>query len=111
MSYLHKHLTPDKWSKYKESYQILSIGAEIGRAKNLIIINDYKNVVNCYLRALDLLYLTVHDPKWKKKLKELLRLKEYLAETLLFHQNNLNRCLSIYKVLLSFNPETIKVKI
>ncbi|MDD4526466.1 MAG: hypothetical protein PHF25_00340 [Candidatus Margulisbacteria bacterium] len=107
---LHTTLTQDKWDKYSNMQQILSIGAEFGRAKNAIKINDDKETSNSYLRALELLELTSGDIKWQKKLKELLYLKEYLAWVWMFARADIDICQKMYRTLLDISPETYLFK-
>ncbi len=60
-----------------------NIGAEIGRAINWRPKNEkYSKMV--FERGLELSDLTIEDPKNKKRLKELLRLREMLADYFYF---------------------------
>ncbi len=108
---LHKTLTQEKWNTYSTMQQILSIGAEFGRAKNAIALNDNKETSNSYLRGLELLELTAGDKKWQKKLKEILYLKEYLAWLWITKNNNKDTCSIMYRTLLNISPETYMIKI
>ncbi len=107
---LHKTLTQEKWNQYTSMQQILSIGAEFGRAKNAIKLNDNKEKNNSYLRALELLELTAGDKKWLNKLKELLYLKEYIAWLWVTNNSNLETCAKTYRTLLDMSPETYLIK-
>ena len=103
---LHKTLTQEKWDTYSTIQQLLSIGAEFGRAKNAINLNDNLESGNSYLRALELLELTAGDKKWRNKLKEILYLKEYLAWLWITKNNDKDTCSLIYRTLLDISPET-----
>jgi len=85
------------------------IASEIGRAKSWITRKYFDEVRDCYLRAIELLDMTAGDPKWRNGLKEVLRFKELLGEAHLFKFNDLPFCLSLYKVLLSWNGDTDKL--
>ena len=56
------------------------IANELNRAGNWIAKNDFTEAKLCYERAMELLYLTVDILKDFKKLRELLRFKEMLAQ-------------------------------
>ena len=82
----HKDLTFDKWIKQSKQAQIMNIGAEISRAQNWQNLKQREKVKECIERALDLLDLTVQDPRWGSKLGDLLRIREafssfYVNET------------------------------
>ncbi len=76
---LHRNLTPEKWSKFSRSQQILMIANEINRAKNWLNKGDKKEALNAYERALELIDLTISVTKKYNLLKELLRFREILA--------------------------------
>lgn len=76
----HKNLTQKKWQQFSKETQILNIAAEFSRAKNWLAKNDNDEICNCLNRAFELIDLTVSDKKWQRGLKELLRLREILAE-------------------------------
>ena len=102
----HIYLSIEKWFGYSEGQQLLMIANELNRAKNWIIKNRNDNVNLCYERAFELTDLTVADKKWKGKLKELLRFREYLAE----HYSKQNKSLEInnqlYNGLISLSVES-----
>jgi len=80
---LHQDLTAARWKKLNIFEQMANIGAEIGRTINW----QEKSPVDskmAFERALELLDLTVADPKNKNRLKELLRLRETLADYFVF---------------------------
>lgn len=107
----HKSLTFDIWCEKSIEYQILTIGAEFGRAKNLLNKNYIIETQNCMERALELLDLSISDPKWKAKLRELLRFREWTGEFYLNQTQNLKLCLQLYKCLLQFHPKTANLQI
>lgn len=84
MIYQHKQLAAGRWQKLNFLEQMANIGSEVGRAIN------WKNKSNqeysrlAFERALELLDLTIADPKNKKRLRELLRLREVLADFFVF---------------------------
>ncbi|MFH1968629.1 MAG: hypothetical protein ABIJ84_04540 [bacterium] len=73
----------DKWLKLSLIEQMANIGAEIGRAINWKN-KDEKMSKASFERGLELLDLTINDPKNKKRLRELLRVRETLADYFCF---------------------------
>ena len=80
----HKQLSTGKWFTLQLIEQLANIGSEIERTiiwKNKNI--DYSN--KAFERALELLDLTIKDPKNKKRLKEILRVREALCDHFVFY--------------------------
>lgn len=79
---IHKDLTPDHWFAFSLFEQLANVGCDIERTiywrndKN----SDYSQ--KAFERALELLDLTIADPKHKGKgrLKELVRMREALVD-------------------------------
>lgn len=75
----HKNLAAGKWHRFSLAEQMGNVGSEISRA--LLWQNkDRKLYKAAIVRALELLDLTVSDPRWKTRLKELLRAREFLCD-------------------------------
>jgi len=83
MNIQHKELASGRWFRFSLLEQMANIGTEIGRAINWHAknVNDSKMALE---RGLELLDLTIDDPKNKKRLKELLRVREMLADYFYF---------------------------
>ena len=79
----HKDLALGRWQKFSLLEQMANIGAEVGRAINWKNRNE-ENSKMAFERGLELLDLTIIDPKNKKRLKELLRVRETLADYFYF---------------------------
>ena len=111
----HKTLTAEKWQGFSKEDQILNIAAEFARAKNGMIDNDEKYVLDCLNRAFELLDLTINDPRWHRGLNELLRLRDVLAQFYIqVKQGNgedLSEFKKIFRTLLMFTKFTSMVKI
>jgi len=75
----HRNLTTDKWNSYPFSRQLLMIANELNRAQHWIAQKDRQEVQQCYIRAFELLYLTVEVLRDKRYLRELLRGREVLG--------------------------------
>ena len=62
--------------------QLAHVGSEVGRMLRW----KEKNPQDCetaFLRALELLDLTIQDPRWKGRRKELTRAREFLCDAML----------------------------
>jgi len=81
--FFHKDLTKEKWQSASFFEQMANIGAEIGRAINWQK-KDKKLSEASFYRGLELLDLTIEDKKNRKKLKELCRLREIIADYFCF---------------------------
>jgi len=79
----HKDLTQSKWNRLDIFNQMANIGSEFYRAVNWQ--KKSKKVSNQAIdRMLELIDLTIDDPKNYKSLKEIVRLREVLADLLVF---------------------------
>lgn len=107
----HKGLSPERWEGYSIERQILMIGSEFARAKNFLRSGSDRHVAECYERAMELLDLCADDPKWRRKLKELLRFRELLGELYLDPEMAREFNEQFYRVLLSWNRETSRVEV
>ena len=80
MSYQHQKLASGQWKKLNFFEQMANIGSEVERA---ILWRKKGNIPykqKAIERALELLYLTIADPRNQKRLKELTRLREILID-------------------------------
>jgi len=104
----HQTLTPEKWSTFSTTQQILMIANELNRAGHWIKKNDFCEAKFCYERAIELLCLTVETLNNHKKIRELLRLKEMLA--LLYTKKIINsgENSALIKILLLLDPDAWK---
>lgn len=86
MNYQHKNLAGGKWQMFSFFVQMGNIGAEVRRAIHWSNKNENlsREAVD---RTLELLDLTMDDAKNRKKLKELSRLREALADY--FYSDNI----------------------
>ena len=75
---LHQGLSQEKWNTITFVDQMANIGTDVGRAINWSHKDADKSRAACD-RALELLDLTISDPKNKGRLKELCRVQEVVA--------------------------------
>jgi len=85
MNYQHKQLATGRWSQLSFFEQMANIGSEVERT---ILWKEKKNKEyseQAFERALELLDLTIIDKKNKSRLRELMRLRETLADFFVFN--------------------------
>ncbi len=73
----------ERWFKFSLIEQMANVGAEIGRTINWRK-KDNKQSSRHFESGLELLDLTIDDPKNKKRLKELLLVRETLVDYFYF---------------------------
>ena len=76
---IHPGLTAEKWQNYSRELQLGNIGAEVLRMINRQNQGEIDSAKLSLERVLELIDLTVNDPKWPGKQKELLRMREILC--------------------------------
>lgn len=71
----HKNLIAERWKTFSLFEQLGNIGSEISRAQKWQGKDEkvYQNTIN---RALELFDLTLDDPRWKGRKKEIARSRE-----------------------------------
>ncbi len=82
MAYLHKNLAEGKWHKMSLAEQLANIGSEVGRTAKWQN-RDRKIFDGAVARALELFNLTLEDQRWKGRLLEIGRLKEFFCDGVL----------------------------
>lgn len=70
----------DKWQTLSIFEQMANIGAEVGRTISWKKKGNTKMSQNALYRALELIDFTINDPKNKKSLKEILRMREIFLD-------------------------------
>jgi vacuolar-type H+-ATPase catalytic subunit A/Vma1 len=84
MNAQHKDLAAGRWNSLSFCEQMANVGSEVERAIKWREKRNAQYSQMAFERALELLDLTVADEKNKKRLKELLRLREMLADYFVF---------------------------
>ena len=82
MAVQHQILAAGGWQKLSLIEQMGNISSEINRALNWRD-KDQKIYENAIDRALELLDLTISDPRWQNRLKEIVRTRELLCDAIL----------------------------
>ena len=81
----HKELASGRWEKLSFSEQMANIGSEVERTINWRNKGNIEYSRLAFDRALELLDLTVSASKKYSQLKELLRIREALADYFVFN--------------------------
>lgn len=68
----------NRYSEFDEEFQVLNIVSDLKKAKHFQKLNK-KNATNHLYRAIILIDYLIADPKWRNKLKEILRIREVIG--------------------------------
>lgn len=77
-NFQHSSLAHGKWGDLTLVEQLGNIGSEVGRA--LRAKGDKERFDGAVRRALELFDLTLNDPRWRKRLKEICRARELFCD-------------------------------
>jgi hypothetical protein len=83
MTAMHRELAAGRWFEMSLVEQMANIGSEIERTISWRGRNE-KNSATAFDRGLELLDLTIADPRHRQRLRELTRLREALADYFVF---------------------------
>ncbi|MSU74922.1 MAG: hypothetical protein EXS55_00170 [Candidatus Magasanikbacteria bacterium] len=78
---IHKNIAAGSWFTMTLCEQLGNVGSEIGRATKWERQGDVSRRNQALDRAFDLLDLTMADTRWRKRLKEICRAREVVADT------------------------------
>ncbi len=84
MTYQHQGLAEGGWCELSFFEQMANVGAEVGRTIAWKGRNQQDFSRRAFDRALELLDLTIADPRNRSRLRELLRVREALADHFVF---------------------------
>ena len=84
MTFQHRELAAGRWYDLSFLEQMGNVGAEIGRTVAWKEKNRPDYSQRAFERALELLDLTISDPKNRSRLREVLRVREALADHFAF---------------------------
>jgi len=80
MSWQHRSLAAERWQGFSLVEQLANVGSEVERALLWRAKNNPEYSHLALERALELLGLTITDPRHRRRLKELTRLREVLLD-------------------------------
>ena len=87
MTYQHREMAAGRWNELTFFEQMANVGAEIGRAITWKTKNRADYSGRAFERAIELLDLTIRDGKNRKRARELLRVREALADHFAFNNS------------------------
>ncbi|MGC2310669.1 MAG: hypothetical protein WA432_03550 [Candidatus Babeliaceae bacterium] len=77
---IHKEMAAGAWFKFSLVEQLANVGSDVERTIQWKKKGNLEYSQKAFERALELLDLTIRDPKNKKRLKEPLRVREALVD-------------------------------
>lgn len=80
MAYFQNTATSEKWFKLSLSEQLANIGSEVMRAVRWSQKEEKEHLEKALERALELFDLTLSDPRWKDRAKEIARARELVCD-------------------------------
>ncbi len=81
---IHKEMASGRWFELSLVEQLANIGADVDRCIRWSRKNKQEQSRAAFYRAIDLIDLTVKDPKNRKRLREILRVREALVDYVLY---------------------------
>jgi hypothetical protein len=82
MSHQHVSLAAGRWQTLPLTEQLANVGSDVARARRWRE-KDPQQCDKAFVRALELLDMTIGDPRWKGRRKELTRAREFLCDAML----------------------------
>ncbi|MFZ2969597.1 MAG: hypothetical protein WA063_00460 [Minisyncoccia bacterium] len=87
MEYQHKNLAAGRWKELSFFEKMANVGSEVERTIKWKNKQNAEYSLMAFERALELLDLTIENEKSKSRLKELLRVREMLADFFAFENS------------------------
>lgn len=81
---LHKELAKGRWFELSLVEQLANVGMDVDRTIRFRNRGDMDASQKAFERALDLVDLTIADPKNRKRLKEVTRMRECLVDYFMY---------------------------
>ncbi|MDR3559480.1 MAG: hypothetical protein P4L62_01790 [Candidatus Pacebacteria bacterium] len=103
MEYQHKNLAGERWNALTFFEQMANVGSEVERSLKWKEKGNSEYSRLAFERALELLDFTIVDPKNKKRLRELVRVREALADYFAFENEYHSSKESWQKYFYAFN--------
>lgn len=77
----HTSLAAGRWQQFTLAEQLGHVGSEVSRTRKAL--GNEQRFWSAATRAFELLDLTIEDTRWNSRLRELLRVREVLADAVL----------------------------
>ncbi|KKW31488.1 MAG: hypothetical protein UY76_C0057G0005 [Candidatus Uhrbacteria bacterium GW2011_GWA2_52_8d] len=100
MSSQHSSLAAGRWQQFTLAEQLGHVGSEVSRTRKAF--GDEQRYWSAATRAFELLDLTIEDSRWQPRLRELLRVREVLADAVLGGSEYKSSLEDVDKYFLSF---------
>lgn len=84
--FIHQNLASGRWQKFSLPEQLANIGSEVSRARKWQG-KDENIFWGAVERALELFNLTLMDPRWRGRLREIARTREVFCDAVLGGKN------------------------
>lgn len=84
MAIMHKTLAGGRWFQLSLIEQLANVGTDIDRAISWRNRGNSEYSQAAFFRALELIDLTIADPKNRKRLKEVCRAREFLVDYFMY---------------------------
>jgi hypothetical protein len=78
----HRGLAAGRWGELSLAEQLANVGSEVGRMRRWRG-RDEPLAMSAFERALELLDLSLADPRWRDRLREIARARELLCDAAL----------------------------
>lgn len=103
MTTYHPDLVSGRWFSFSLANQLGNVGSEYERALTSKTRGDHARFEKAFERLLELLDLTIADPRWKNhRLKELTRLREVICDELFAETQEFNHPSDLREYFLYF---------
>ena len=76
---IHRELAGGRWQQLSLVEQLANVGSEVGRMLRWRDRDEHR-MTRAFERALELLDLTLTDPRWRHRLREIARARELLCD-------------------------------
>jgi hypothetical protein len=105
---INSSLKSGRWNTFSLAFQLANVGSDFGRALRGKVSDDHARMWSALERCLELLDLTIADPKHRKRLRELCRLREVLCDFFVGDNEYRSTGESLDRYFLAFNIEAQK---
>jgi hypothetical protein len=106
--FIHEELATGRWYTFTLAFQLANVGADFARALKWKKSGDEVRMWSALERCLELLDLTIADPKHRYRLKEICRLREVLCDFFIGENEYQSTGESLDRYFLAFTYEAQK---
>jgi hypothetical protein len=89
-------ISAERWQRFSLAEQLGNIGSELSRAARFKQQKELERFTASLDRAHDLVIFTVADPRWRNRLRELLRFREAVSD---WYLNGITYGISLAKLV------------